>query len=235
MPVRRFLPVRHVHARARLAKLAIGITLFFEHDETTLQFVVTGYGTTLQPLKGRTNRTALVLPTWWDFHDENASGVVRGGEHDPHCASLALLVVRADHRGGGAQARTAERPHLPPHVRAALSRDGRSARGVATLLGHASIRTTEESYGWLAEQSATTLARARIYGEGLRVVSGAKSGEKGTIYGTKSRNSLCCNVNLPSARRWRGSSYAPDSPSCPGRSSGPPDLPQSPPRRTPSR
>jgi hypothetical protein len=38
MPVRRFLPVRHVHARARLAKLAIGITLFFEHDETTLQF-----------------------------------------------------------------------------------------------------------------------------------------------------------------------------------------------------
>ena len=46
------------------------------------------------------------------------------------------------------------------------------------FLGHASIRTTEQSYGWLTEQSAATLARARIYGEGLRVVRGSKRHEK---------------------------------------------------------
>ena len=30
------------------------------------------------------------------------------------------------------------------------------------FLGHQSIKTTEDSYGWLSEQSATVLARARI-------------------------------------------------------------------------
>lgn len=39
------------------------------------------------------------------------------------------------------------------------------------FLGHASIKTTEASYSWLTEQSAATLARARIYGEGLRVLA----------------------------------------------------------------
>lgn len=46
------------------------------------------------------------------------------------------------------------------------------------FLGHSSIRTTEQSYGWLTEHSAAILARARIYGEGLRVVPGAKRHEK---------------------------------------------------------
>ena len=54
------------------------------------------------------------------------------------------------------------------------------------FLGHASIRSTEASYGWLTEQSAAALARARIYGEGLRLVGTAqtqkarKTGTKGT-------------------------------------------------------
>lgn len=35
----------------------------------------------------------------------------------------------------------------------------------------ASTRTTERSHDWLGEQSATTLARSRIYGEGLVIVT----------------------------------------------------------------
>ena len=48
------------------------------------------------------------------------------------------------------------------------------------LLGHASIRTTEASYGWLTAQSATTLARARIYGEEIRLIKGRKAARTGT-------------------------------------------------------
>jgi len=67
--------------------------------------------------------------------------------------------------------RDRQNAHTFRHTYARLALEmGARLEELQRFLGHASIRTTEASYGWLTEQSATTLARARIYGERLRLV-----------------------------------------------------------------
>jgi integrase len=138
-----------------------------------------GYGTALQPLKGRTNRTALVLPSWWEFHDHEASGsiILRPGAKGLSHRSLSWWCERIIQQAGLKRDRQNAHSFRHTYARIALEMGARLEE-LQRFLGHASIRTTEASYGWLTEQSAATLARARIYGEGLRLVKGPKTGGK---------------------------------------------------------
>jgi integrase len=130
-----------------------------------------GYGTTLQPLKGRRNRTALVLPSWWDFHDADAKGSVLlvDGVERISLRALDRWFARIIKKAG--LTRPGQNAHQARHTYSRLALEmGARLEELQKFLGHASIKTTERYYGWLTEQSATTLARSRIYGEGLRVI-----------------------------------------------------------------
>jgi site-specific recombinase XerD len=138
-----------------------------------------GYGAALQPLKGRRNRTALVLPSWWEWHQGHRKGRV----------ILAPNVLRVAHRSlerwceqiieQAGLKRDRQNAHSFRHTYARIALEsGARLEELQRFLGHASIKTTEQSYGWLTEQSAATLARARIYGEGLRVIPGGKRHKK---------------------------------------------------------
>lgn len=133
-----------------------------------LQLPPDGYGKELQPLKGRTNRTALVLPSWWAFHDADARGPIVAASRPSH-RSLSYWCEQIINAAG--LKRDRQNAHSFRHTYARLCLEmGARLEELQRFLGHASIRTTESSYGWLTEQRATTLARARIYGEGIQFV-----------------------------------------------------------------
>jgi hypothetical protein len=129
--------------------------------------------------RGRTNRTALVLSSWWEFHDHEASGsiILRPGAKGLSHRSLSWWCERIIQQAGLKRDRQNAHSFRHTYARIALEMGARLEE-LQRFLGHASIRTTEASYGWLTEQSAATLARARIYGEGLRLVKGPKTGGK---------------------------------------------------------
>lgn len=130
----------------------------------------------LQPLKGRKARTALVLPSWWDFHDPDATGRVLlapGAAPAAHRSVERWYDAILDTAG---LKRVGRHAHACRHTYARLALEqGARLEELQRFLGHASIRTTEAYYGHLTEQSAATLARSRIYGVGLQLVKpGAK-------------------------------------------------------------
>lgn len=123
-------------------------------------------GDSFEPLKGRRNRTALVLPTFWDFYRPRAQGRVllaSGAE------SVALNTFgdwfRELQEAAGVK-RHGMNAHRSRHTYARICLEqGVRLEELQRFLGHKSIKTTEDSYGWMTDESATTLARARIYGE----------------------------------------------------------------------
>jgi integrase len=130
-----------------------------------------GYGTMLQPLKGRRNRTALVLPSWWALHVADRTGDVLLVDHVARISLRALSrwYERIIRKAG--LTRPGQNAHQARHTYSRLALEkGARLEELQKFLGHASIKTTERYYGWLTAQSATTLARSRIYGEGLHVV-----------------------------------------------------------------
>jgi site-specific recombinase XerD len=158
----------------RVAELGALEWSLFDADDRSVRIrwqVPDGAGTALQPLKGRRNRTALVLPFWWLHHDVAARGrvILKPGVESVSHRTLERwfdrVIARANLTHHGRCAHTAR------HTYARLALEmGARLEELQKFLGHSSIRTTEFYYGWLTEQSATTLARSRIYGEGLRVV-----------------------------------------------------------------
>jgi integrase len=159
----------------RLAELGALEWSAIDADERTIrvrhQLPPDGYGHVLQPLKGRRNRTALILPSWWDFHDDQASGRILLADGIETCAiyTLSQHFARIIERAG--IKRAGQNVHTFRHTYSRLALEmGARLEELQKFLGHASIRTTEESYGWLTEQAAATLARSRIYGEQLRLV-----------------------------------------------------------------
>lgn len=159
----------------RVAELgALAWSAFDAHERTVrirAQVPADGYARGLQPLKGRRNRTALVLPSWWDFHDERATCRVvlkAGVESISHRALERWFAQIIEAAGVG---RDGQNAHTTRHTYARLALEmGARLEELQRFLGHASIRTTEAYYGWLTDQSATSLARARVYGEALRLV-----------------------------------------------------------------
>lgn len=131
-------------------------------------------GNAFRGLKGKTNRTALVLPGWWEHHDPDASGLILpddGGamsERKMHDLFTELLeAANLNETGVGA--------HRFRHTYARLFLEmGGWLDELQRSMGHASIRTTENTYGHFQTEKAAYFARDRIYGDGrarrLRVV-----------------------------------------------------------------
>lgn len=165
----------------RLAELAALEWRAIDAAERTVrvrwQIPPDGYGTELQPLKGRRNRTALILPSWWAFHDAAATKGAKGRTRVLVADGVASVSHRAVERyfdrliAKAELKRTGQNAHQARHAYARIALDmGARLEELQRFLGHASIRTTEKYYGWMTGQSATTLARSRIYGEGLTLV-----------------------------------------------------------------
>lgn len=125
-----------------------------------------------KPLKGKSGRTAVVLPGWWEYHQADAPGLVLPGRNGgPFTAPRRLIGRLLD--GAGVNG-----PGLGWHsfrhtyARRFVEMGGRLEE-LQKSLGHASIRTTERSYGHLREDVAAGHAVAAIYGRPqLRVVNG---------------------------------------------------------------
>lgn len=159
----------------RVAELGALDWSAFDEDERTVrvrwQVPPDGYGSSLQPLKGRRNRTALVLPSWWDFHDSSAAGRVVLAPNVETISHRALERWFGNMIDKAGVKRPMQNAHTSRHTYARISLEsGARLEELKEFLGHRSIRTTEDFYGHLSEQSATTLARSRIYGSGLQLV-----------------------------------------------------------------
>lgn len=126
----------------------------------------------VQGLKGNRPRTALVLPGWWSHHDSRGEGRVLPElqSHDKWFKVTGRMFRRAGiyEKGMGV--------HVFRHTyaRKFLEADGRLEE-LRLSMGHASITTTQRTYGHLTEDVAITMASGRIYGAGA-TRSGTSSG-----------------------------------------------------------
>lgn len=145
-------------------------------SEKTVRFTrqVNRSGRAFRGLKGKTNRTALILPPWWEHHDPEGDGLILHRDGKPF-AERAMhdlfveLLEAADLYAMGVGA------HRFRHTYARLFLEmGGWLDELQRSLGHASIKTTEGRYGHFQTEKAAYFARDRIYGEGrarrLRVV-----------------------------------------------------------------
>lgn len=146
----------------------------FNADARTVRITrqLSKLGKRFMPLKGKMARTALVLPSWWEWHVPDAAWLILANEDGSpydYRAATALVQRVLDTAGLNGPG------HGWHDFRRTYGRLFLEAGGwmdeLQRSLGHKSIRTTEKSYGHFAQDRAAEFARARIYGEGrLRVM-----------------------------------------------------------------
>ena len=139
---------------------------FRERDRTvrvTVQVRAEGQG--VKHLKGKRSRTALVLPSWWKFHDRRRRGLVLDvGRIDGamlHATRRWLDYVYERAKLNASWVSWHSLRHT--YSRLFVEKGGRIEE-LQRSLGHQSIVTTEQAYGHFSEDAAATLARTRIYG-----------------------------------------------------------------------
>lgn len=106
-------------------------------------------------LKGDRNRTALVLPEWWAWHDGGVGKIVR--LRRPLAKVLKAAELKEpeilNHAMRHSYARICrERYHVPISI-------------LKVYLGHRSERVTERFYGWMGREVATDYGRQLVYGD----------------------------------------------------------------------
>lgn len=122
--------------------------------------------TRTKPLKGKTARTAVVLPSWWDYHTGGTGRVLRRADGRGIGSSLARRTIdRLLKRAGQKRAGAGWHDFRRTYGRLFLEAGGWMDE-LQRSLGHASIRTTEASYGEFQGEVAAQFATQRIYGEG---------------------------------------------------------------------
>jgi integrase len=133
-------------------------------------------GTGVKPLKGKQNRTALVLRSWWEFCARRVVPV-RGRLLTPR-PGLDMPVYYAEdwmaqlYRTAGLfEARRGWHTLRHTYSRVFLEAGG-SLDELQRSLGHKSIRTTQDTYDHFTDDAAVESARRRIYGDagGARVL-----------------------------------------------------------------
>lgn len=166
---------------ARLGELSALRWDAFDYDTRTVRITaqapLTGANTPLRVLKGKASRTALTLPTWWEWYALHSGDTAKGCvlSSDPHASHTSLA---STDRWAGAiierakLAKPGRGAHAFRHTYARLFIEmGGRLEELQKSLGHSSIIVTERTYGWLSGDRAATLARARIYGETLTLVA----------------------------------------------------------------
>lgn len=116
----------------------------------------------IAPLKGKRARVALVLPHWWQYHDKRGTGPVLADRRT--LGSMQRLIVRVLKAAGVYEVGMGW--HVLRHTYARLYLTmGAKLQELQKSLGHASLITTETTYGHLAPSDAVALARQAIYRE----------------------------------------------------------------------
>ena len=124
-------------------------------------------GTTrTKPLKGKRARTAVILPHWWDHHAGGSGLILKRFDGLPIGESLSRRIIgrvlrRADLKRPGSGWHDLRRTYGRLFLEAGGWMDE-----LQRSLGHASIKTTEASYGKFQGEVAAQFATQRIYGEG---------------------------------------------------------------------
>ena len=127
-------------------------------------------------LKGKTARTTLLLPSWWEHHEtaraerglrgEGATGFVLAGPDRELLAPYRFQEIRLRLLERAGLHRLGLGFHIDRHT---YARDfvelGGRFEELQKSLGHKSIVTTEQLYGHFHEDVAAELARRRIYRE----------------------------------------------------------------------
>lgn len=158
--------------------LALRWADFDRHSKTVrIARQVSAYHNKLVAPKGRRARTAVVLPSLWEYYDPDATGYVLPSPtaegrwmQSKYAEDTLQAVLEAAGLAGPGRAfhdfrRTYGRLFLE---------SGGWMDELQRSLGHRSIRTTEQQYGKFQEDVAAQFAVDRIYGDGrarrLRVV-----------------------------------------------------------------
>lgn len=114
-----------------------------------------------KPLKGKRARTTFILPGW---EHEGTEGWVlhRGGELIGRRVQWRWMKKLLDATGLN---RMGAGWHMGRHTyaRSALVDHGLSLEQLQVFLGHRSITTTQESYGWLTSDTAAIMATRAVY------------------------------------------------------------------------
>lgn len=124
------------------------------------------------PLKGKIARTALVLPSWWEWHREGATGLVLATRGGKIVAPQTYAQLRREllERAGVHELGIGYHRERHTYARDFIEMGGR-VQELQKSLGHASITTTERAYGHFHEDVAAEMARQRIYRDGpIRIV-----------------------------------------------------------------
>jgi integrase len=126
------------------------------------------------PLKGKTNRTTLLLPDWWSWDQPEGRGLVLGAGtggrvgHERHVQRDAIVAVLKE----AGLFRPGVGWHSMRHTYARLFLEGGGyLEDLQRSLGHSSLSVTERTYGHLRPDFAAERARQRIYGQpGMQLV-----------------------------------------------------------------
>lgn len=134
-------------------------------DECTIRLVaqLERWTNVLVPLKGKKARTALLLPSFWPYH-QKGTGFVLGvdGEafgKDDQRKLLDAVLKQAGLKEYGVGYHRFRHTYARWFIEA-----GGRLEELQKSLGHISITTTEKYYGWLSEETAAVMAKGRIYG-----------------------------------------------------------------------
>ena len=128
----------------------------FDPARRTVRFrrqVETEYVTRTKGLKSDKNRTALVLPSWWQFHRTEPGVIVKLKRplNDILRAAKMKEPQILNHAMRHSYARICLENGVPLEV-------------LKKYLGHASITTTECEYGWMREEVASSIGQRVFYG-----------------------------------------------------------------------
>lgn len=129
----------------------------FDQARSTVRFrrQAVNEGTrSIKGTKGDKNRTALVLPSYWEFHKTNERGRI---------VHLKRPMTRIIAKAGIKEPGILNHAARHTYARVCVER-GVPLEALQKYLGHASIVTTQKAYGWMRVEVAVEMGRRVFYG-----------------------------------------------------------------------